>query len=148
MKCWMQVGIVACTLAACGGTAAPVPAAVDAGGAGGDGGAGHAGAAGGVGGSATPVACGSTKCGANQFCLAWCTGLPFYCSAPNEAGACGVGEHLTTNCVHGPGHELDAGCSDLEYHYACQPWSGETSYPCPGWGGVPINNGVAWCCHD
>ena len=170
MTGWMKAVAAACVLAACGGKAVSEQAAVDTGGyggvaghdggLGGDGGTGDAGAGGeagqgasagsaGGGGSTTPVACGSANCGANEFCLISCTGVPFYCSAPDDAGDCGAGEHLTTDCWHGPGYGLDGGgCSNVVYQYSCLPWNGETEYGCGSWGPVPINDREAQCCHD
>ena len=101
--------------------------------------------------SPVPVVCGSTTCTAGDFCVVSCTGNPFYCDVPVDAGVCPSGEHLTTSCGYGPGAQLDGGgCSNVAYSYVCNPLSpGQTTYMCPNLGSMPINaSGVVTCCSD
>ena len=99
----------------------------------------------------TSVACGSSTCTGTDFCVVSCTGNPFYCDVPDDAGTCGAGSHLTTSCAYGPGAQLDGGgCNNAVYSYTCQArTTGETTYTCSSGSTMPIDaNGQVTCCSD
>jgi hypothetical protein len=98
---------------------------------------------------ASPLACGTTTCGARQFCRVSCTGNPFYCDAAGDGGTCRRGWHLTTDCSYGPGDADAGGCSDAVFDYVCLSLGdGQTDAQCDNGDWVSITRGVAVCCHD
>ncbi len=97
------------------------------------------------------VPCGSLTCSSSEYCEFSCTGSPFYCEAPTDAGTCPEGYRFAqAGCYVGPGgNSGGGGCSNVEAAYRCLPQGDLQAADCPRGGETkPISNGVLTCCGD